>query len=139
MVRHFGKTQFQKNSFSKYSRNTGVLLRLLMKERTILYFKSRRCGNFNHSFSKSSKILIFNLVFIFVLLAIPVENKKLEKLARSGANIDEIISKSGKWGNPPIPQNDSLHLLSSGKKSYLNQNYFFASLVFLNKVGKKSQ
>ena len=55
-------------------------------------------------------------------------------MAGTGATIDEIISKPGKWGNPPIPSNDSLHPLSAGNKFYFiefifalkfRQKYFF--------------
>ena len=39
-------------------------------------------------------------------------------MAGTGQSIHEIISKPGKWGNPPIPTNDSLHPLSAGNKIY---------------------
>ena len=85
-------------------------------------FRSSRFLNFDHSFCNCSKISLFDFV------AIRVKNKESEKLAGTGGTIDEIISKPGKWGNPPIPTNDSLHPLSAGNKIYFIKFILFSEI-----------
>ena len=57
-VRHFEKTQFEKNTFSKYSRNTGVLLRLADQRDKSFEFEVSEMVKFPSQFFEMFKNLI---------------------------------------------------------------------------------